>query len=73
MTPDMQAGLFVMLLIAPLACLNWLAMMWVGFKMFGIKPKELLIDGINTGEAVVLAGYAGSTAYLVSSVFSRFI
>lgn len=73
MTPDMQAGLFVMLAIAPLACLNWLAMMWVGFRMFGIKPRELLKDGLTTGEAMVFAGYAASAAYLVASVFSRFI
>ena len=72
MSPDMTAGLFVMLLVAPLACLNWLGMMWAGFKIFGMNPKEMMRE-ITLPEAIVFSGYSGGAAYLVASVFSRFI
>ena len=65
-------GLILLLSLAPIACIAWLGMIWVAFRWFGIHPKEVLRE-ITLPESVFFSGYAFSSAYLVASVFSRFL
>lgn len=66
------AGLALILVLAPLGCLAWLAMLFIAFKLFGIHPKKALYD-ISLPEAVFFGSYAFASAYLVAALFSRFV
>ena len=69
---QMNNGLEILLLLAPIACVCWLAMMWLCCLMFGVHPREVL-DEITLPEAVFFLGIAIACAHLVAAVFSRFI
>ena len=66
------SGLTVLLVLAPIALLAWLCIMWAAFYTLGVKPKSMLKD-ITIAEAIFFAGFAYSSAYLVGQLFSRFV
>lgn len=62
----------VLLILAPIGCAAWMAMLWLMLRMLGIKHREVLRE-LTQSEAVLFAGLAFSAAYVTGQLFGRFI
>lgn len=66
------AGLLLILVLAPIGCAVWIIMLRLMLKALSVDPRWLLKE-ISIGEAILFGSMAFSSAFLVASLFSRFI
>lgn len=65
-------GVGILLVLAPVGCVAWIAMMWLMLKMLGVKHKEVLRE-LTMAEAILFAGLGFAAAYVTGQLFGRFI
>lgn len=65
-------GTAVLLILAPIGCLAWLAMLWLMLKMLGVETREVLRD-LTQAEAILFAGLGFGAAYVAGALFGRFV
>ena len=65
-------GTAVLLILAPIGCMAWLAMLWLMLKMLGVESKEVLRE-LTLAEAVLFTGLGFGAAYVTGQLFGRFI
>ena len=65
-------GVAVLLILAPIGCAAWIAMLWFMLKMLGVDHKRVLND-LTQAEAVLFAGLGFGAAYVAGALFGRFI
>ena len=65
-------GIAVLLILAPIGCMAWLAMLWLMLKMLGVEPREVLRE-LTLAEAVLFTGLGIGAALVTSQLFGRFV
>jgi hypothetical protein len=58
--------------LAPIAIAGWTFVVWVALKTIGIKPRETY-SGISKNKVILTSVFMLSTAYIMGSVFQRFV
>ena len=65
-------GVAVLLILAPIGCMAWLAMLWLMLKMLGVETREVLRE-LTVAEAILFSGLGVGAAIVTGQLFGRFI
>ena len=64
--------LVVLTILAPIAIVGWGLVIWGVLELVGIKVRESFRE-ISTNKVILVSVFMLSTAYIMGSVFSRFV